>query len=417
MSNKSWPVVFRLSYVGRSRSTGGFDAFGQRILPQSVESTIATDYQWTDSTVGGDLPGFREIIKHGGNATNAVNTQSLRHVASSFSASASRWANPFWHGEGTWQDEIVGQVRVPSPTLPGSSSNADNSAKSSFVKKANSMVTSLQGGVFLGELRETIHTIRHPLDGIRSLCGSYLSKLKKAKPGFKRAREKTKLDYLTSQWLELSYAIKPLLSDAKSAGEALAKVVTSHQSMDTIRGFGKDRVDFSAPGLSQLTQGALVVNYRQSLYDEFEAYYYGALLAEGSGTQFNLDAFGLNLDQFLPTIVELIPYSFLADYFANIGNIVEAVSFNTARLRYWGASHVARRFFVAEVISDGTNKSDPSYISSYVSAGKTVATVNKFDRVEFPSLVPSLNIHIPTYANIWANISALAYQHRSIVPF
>jgi hypothetical protein len=187
--------------------------------------------------------------------------------------------------------------------------------------------------------------------------------------------------------------------------------------MDTIRGFGKDRVDFSAPGLSQLTQGALVVNYRQSLYDEFEAYYYGALLAEGSGTQFNLDAFGLNLDQFLPTIVELIPYSFLADYFANIGNIVEAVSFNTARLRYWGASHVARRFFVAEVISDGTNKSDPSYISSYVSAGKTVATVNKFDRVEFPSLVPSLNFHIPTYANIWANISALAYQHRSIVPF
>jgi hypothetical protein len=285
------------------------------------------------------------------------------------------------------------------------------------VKQASSRITSIQGGVLLGELRETIETIRHPLQGIRGLVSSHLARLKKNRRGFNVNDAKSKVAYLRDQWLETSYAIKPLLSDVKSAAEAAAKIATRHQTMDTVRGYGEDKVMVAEAHGSFLSQSILRVAYDFQIFDISQVHYYGALLVEGSNSQFNLDALGLNVDQFLPTLWELIPYSFLADYFANIGQIVEAVSFNTSRLKYWGSSSTARRYFISKVVGDISVKNDPSYITSSVSPGQTSSVMELFKRSEFPSLVPSLQFKLPTYAAQWTNISALALQHKGLIPY
>lgn len=52
--------------------------------------------------------------------------------------------------------------------------------------------------------------------------------------------------------------------------------------------------------------------------------YTGAInISAGVNTQAEvMDRFGLNLKQFIPTAWELLPWSFLADYFSNIGNVL-----------------------------------------------------------------------------------------------
>jgi hypothetical protein len=426
MTTYAKPVYYVCSYTGTSQSTGGTDAFGQRVLPVLSQSSPATYYAFTNQVNGGDLPGFREVIKGGGNAMNSVHAQRYRQESTIFSAKCRRWTNPFWHAEGTFLDTIYGKVRVDTPSLPGYSSIATNRAQSSFVKRANSEVTPFQGGVFLGELRETIETIRHPLMGIRGLLTSHLELLKKRRSSFGRRGTPrdlnkavaSKLAYLRDQWLETSYAIKPLVSDVESGARALAKIASRHQSTTPIRGYGRDEsAILTSTNGNFLTQGLLSVEYIRFIQDISESHFYGALLVEGNQTNFNLDALGLNVDQFLPTLWELIPYSFVADYFANVGNIVEAASFNTARLKYWGSSNKASRHYVSGIIGDRTNTHDPSYIESSVSAGKTEAFVEVFDRVEFPSLVPSLEFKIPTYASIWTNLAALGAQHRGLTPY
>lgn len=428
MTTYSKPVYQILRYTGTSQYSGGTDPFGTHIPASVSTSSPQTYYLFNEELSGGDLPGYRQVIKGGGNAMNAVSAQQCKFDVGTFSGKATRWANPFWHDEGVWTDTLQGQIRVSDPTLPAYSSSATNRALSSFIKKANGAVTSIQGGVFLGELRETIHTIRHPMQGIRGLLSSHLNVLKKRRGGFrtgsKRSAEGTrkdinsKLSYLRDQWLETSYAIKPLLSDVKSGAEALAKIATRHQTASTIRGYGEDTVSVLDPQIgNELSQGTLRVAYTRSILDVSQSRYYGALLVEGSNARFNLDALGLNWDQFFPTLWELIPYSFVADYFANVGNMVEAASFCTSRLKYWGSSNTATRLTNYVVTQDNTNKLDPSYISSSVSPGKTSSIVKRFDRVEFPSLVPSLEFKVPTYANVWANLVALAAQHRALTPY
>lgn len=47
-----------------------------------------------------------------------------------------------------------------------------------------------------------------------------------------------------------------------------------------------------------------------------------------------LDLFGLRPDQIIPTAYELIPWSWLADYFTNTGSILSAYSQSQAAVRY-----------------------------------------------------------------------------------
>jgi hypothetical protein len=252
--------------------------------------------------------------------------------------------DPFWPGPARWDnvlDTTFGAMgnnpRVLPPSLPAADSSLDVQARISFVSRVRSSRTKFQSGVFMGELAETIHMIARPASALRSAISSYSRAAKKAARRAHGSHAVSKA--ITGTWLEHSYGWKPLFSDIDSAMEALAnkshlvpEVVSSFASSD----YGGSEFVTERNGYS-LFDRLFAVKFRRFVR------YKGAVAWESPNLAPSWTSnWGLTLSEFLPTVWELIPYSFLVDYFSNLGKIIETSSLGTVSLR-WG--------FVTSVLS------------------------------------------------------------------
>lgn len=416
MVNKVGTRRIATSYTQTYRDSGGTDVFGQYRPPSESETTFHNVQEVAFSRLGDDFPHHKALMRRGHILIGNYTMLDTQFVVSPFKAKAKFWYNPGWQPQGTIEYGLYGQLPLPTLTIPPAlSTQAENQARSIFVSRAQAQITSLQGGVVLGELRETLRLIRRPAQGMRNLFDDHVKTLRRDKRKLRGASRRRRSQYLTDQWLETSFGARPLLSDTKSAAEALARLVNGTNPGSKIKGFGNDHDQVSLSPGNILTNGPLRVGYSRRITDDWRATAWGEVRTEAAASP--LDIVGLNFDHFLPTIWELIPYSFLIDYFSNVGQCVQAVSFCTSRLRYWGLSSLANRVFWTFVHSDLTNKSDPAYIESSVSLGETVAKSIRFSRINSANLVPDFTVHLPWSSYQWANIGALVNSARRLTPF
>lgn len=164
-------------------------------------------------------------------------------------------------------------------------------------------------------------------------------------------RDRTQGDlrqFAANTWLEFSYGWKPLLSDIYSQAEALAEVLTEHQyvvraaraSARDEKRVTRDTVDGSE-GLwkarvtnRQIARVAYVVRYK---------------LQNGPATVAN--TFGLLNPAELAW--ELIPFSFVVDWFLPVGNMLQSLS-ATAGLSFHSGTETLRRTHQIEGIATST---------------------------------------------------------------
>jgi hypothetical protein len=274
------------------------------------------------------------------------------------------------------------------------------------------MIHSLQGGTVLGELAETIHSIRRPAQGLRQLFSDYSNDLRKGRR-FRERKDKRK--YLRNLWLEYALSMRPLLMDTKGAGEALARIVNGSNPVTPLRSFGRDKQTLTLSTGNLLVNGPLHVAYSSKIEDLWFSVGWAALREQcGAGT---LDILGLSFDQFLPTVWELIPYSFVVDYFSNVGLTVAAGAFDTGRFQYWGLSSRAMRRHWTFVYADATDSADPAYVSSSVTPGETTLDATQFVRLPGASLVPELTVYLPKFGTQFANVAALIDSFKRMQPY
>jgi hypothetical protein len=143
---------------------------------------------------------------------------------------------------------------------------------------------------------------------------------KRYKYRFKTKRTSTNsrfTDFLSDTWLEYQYGWKPLLMDTYNLAEASAKAMVDHGGGNrtvrarahTVR--GDDRVAFSN-------------QFRKELHAKSERWIeYGITYSIPSGVSF-ADAFGLNNP--MQMAWEIIPFSFVADWFLPIGDAISALT-------------------------------------------------------------------------------------------
>lgn len=190
----------------------------------------------------------------------------------------------------------------------------------------------ISGPTALGEIRQTLELLRKPNKAIEKLLLRYnkrvYSKLRK-----KRFDAKKTVEYARKKYLEFTFAVTPLVSDVQGAAEALG------------------RMGFTTPLDVRTSVSRIIpIETRSSVYN---SYFYREMrvscryqttvvgkikssVVKPPGTTPKLARLlGFSWDEFLPTAWELVPYSFVIDYFTNVNSILSS--------RYASASYLAWR--------------------------------------------------------------------------
>jgi hypothetical protein len=127
---------------------------------------------------------------------------------------------------------------------------------------------------------------------------------------------------------------------------------------------------------------------------------------------------GFDPSSFLPTVWELIPYSFLIDYFTNIGDVIEGWSQLGINLAWCNRTTkkslvVKSSSFSNKLISKqltGLNYEAVSFEPSLGVVEKSVVSRAQFNGVRNPGLI----FRMPSFGSQkWLNIAALVYGRNN----
>lgn len=124
--------------------------------------------------------------------------------------------------------------------------------------------------------------------------------------------------------------------------------------------------------------------------------------------------FGFTLSDIAPTAWELIPWSFLIDYFTNVGSIIDAASFPKADIA-WSAYCIKRsneRKIIQRIIP-GSIPVGTVMIAESGTTGSAIRTYDDIMRVSGAIPIPSFTIHLPFCNTQWTNIGALILGRQS----
>ncbi len=374
-------------------------------------------YQWDDIRIGSTLPGYRYLIHTGQDATTGLVAH--RETNSGVNGDASLYYDTLISPTVTRRDgsEATGQLYgglLPwIGTASYSSSSVDTDARMKFLKKYREKRTAFQSGTFFGELAEAVHMIRSPAKALRSSLNSYHSVVSKRLKGLgwggsKRVRQDIADRAVAETWLEYSYGVRPFISDIADAVKVLDASPTSYSEVISAQAesdsdYGVLRVFGSFGPMSYWSdlvyKGKVSVRYKGAVS--------GTISPPGFAEQI-----GVSWSNVLPTVWELIPYSFLVDYFTNVGDIISGVSEGIIRLN-WGnktlRTTVTREVSRSAVTHSLNASQNPT---SYISVPPNKSEFVNIERARVTHIgvgLSDFHFRAPGVGSTkWLNIAALA---------
>lgn len=302
---------------------------------------------------------------------------------------------------------------------PNGSSNVRasciNEARTNFSKALERALTQFAGGTFLGELKETLHMIRRPGQALRRRVGDYLDEVLKKGPSKKRLPRNRRQAWLSNTWLEHSFGWVPLLNDLDDARKYLDRRANS-LIREVVRISGRSGPSRELVSETNHSAGSafLLLTGRVRTIDEFIVVLSGAVRSDAyGGGLINASAMGLHPRSFIPTLWEVLPWSFVADYFSNIGDVISGWSNQNAQLA-WGRETVIETR--TREYSDQRGIPSLAQIRSEIFiSGDARMTYRKFYRNGISSApVPAVSFEIPGFGLKWLNLAALARSRQSI---
>lgn len=321
-------------------------------------------------------------------------------------------------GSQTQAEGEIGWAFLTHPSAPTvSTERANLTALRKWVSRATAVQRKMQGAVFIGEIREAIRMIRNPFQVLYRGQYSHIQSVIAHKWAGLRGRKPThrRLHQLASDaWLESAFGWRPLLADIDDGISALAHLATKHPPSERVYGKGEERIQ-TAQTQFRYTLGHATIDAVRASQEEAFVRYHGSVWVDPVDYNPTAHTFGVDLGDLLPAAWELIPWSFLADYFVNIGDIIEAASFNRSAIRWIekGTKRVSRNL----IALNGFPSPPPSGWSNVVNACSCACVLQseyeERSRGDYTtlSLVPELAFKIPGSSMKWLNIAALLATH------
>lgn len=296
-----------------------------------------------------------------------------------------------------------------------SSASATNLALSKLAQNIYEAHTAFQGSTFIGELRESLRMLRSPAKTLRQKLPGLLNAYgKNVKRGTKR-REANRI--VNDTYLEWTFGVRPLINDVSSAHALLSNLIQSealHRDV-TLRGTGKSSVQLASTQQSIGATAPFILGTRITSQEARVRFLAGYRLNNNSFQQTPAKVLGLSPENWIPTAWELLPWSFVVDYFTNIGDIVTALANVTTTPRWiiktTKRAHVRQTSFkgVQQYAFSPTGLYSGRAVDTNVQRGNLRHARQKIVRELYDGkgLVPSLEFEIPGLGMKWLNIAAL----------
>lgn len=390
-----------------------------------VTSTPISQAFLSTATYGPNVPDWKRRIASGlqaGTSLSAVSREPGRavHSAKSVRSITPPWEFAFY--------EVVGARSTGSADWMPYHTNFELNASSAqdeciigFLSRVGEVSKKFSSGTFAGELRETLGMLRRPLRSLDRRLGSYLSAVGKRTKGIRgnaAQQRRRRSSVVADTWLEYSFGWMPLLGDINDATKALVAMQSVRPQYERVqysvkKNKERERYVSGPPSIVNLLGTSFNIVEDESLIVKL----YGAVSVD-STSDGKRELFGLTFDDFIPTVWELIPYSFLIDYFANVGGLVDALSVRQDRIRWKMLTRVQE--ISARAISKNMlyPKSGESFPYRYRASDSSSMTQAKFRAIERgpydTTLFPSLVFRIPGTGTKWANMGALFRNSRSL---
>lgn len=305
-----------------------------------------------------------------------------------------------------WNDMYCSNV----PGLPGTdvTTPAENAAATKAYRRIAEIVRQVQGGTILGELSETLRMIKSPAKALREGVDDYLRDAKKHAKGSPRQAQRR----IAGTYLEYAFGWAPLVKDLDDVANYFNRR-KKYLAQQNVRFFASGKAEKAIVTHRQNSAGIGTWTNQTRERQEVSVRYMGAVAHSNlTGWSGGMKSIGLTLSDFVPTAWELLPYSFLIDYFSNIGDVLEAYSLRKTKLAW--CCRTERKSNSVDTIAPGWYPPAPVEMLAFSdSPAAGVATHTSVKRTPITHIqVPEISFEVPGIGRKWLNIAALAAARR-----
>lgn len=310
-------------------------------------------------TRGGDsVPGHRKLIAAKRSATS--NRSVCYH---NWSATSGFWlsAAPVKYSDGKTGYAVGSSTLQADPTavtLPPDASIAEvakveSYAAQKFLESVEGRVVEFGGPLFLAELKETLEFLYKPIPKMAELIKRFYRRLERyvrrqstRRRGRRRFRWNSGkyLRFLEDTWLSFKLAIMPLHDDVVSAAEAVAKY---NEVVKLGVAASSANITFNDTGFQNLLGGSRYSTRMTNVSCYIKGEIAASAVHHPSTVERAQQIAGLDfrgaIENFVPTLWNALPLTFLFDYFSNIGSVISANLSVLPKLAWTSCSTVIRR--------------------------------------------------------------------------
>lgn len=382
------------------------------------------DVTLSDSRVGDKSHNWRYNVRHHLNAASAL-TAWRKTYSGGVGSGLVEWTDiRYINGKNVpvrqWESLVGHIVTVPvTGELPPFSSATDEAARAKCIKKATGAMRAFSGATETLELREALRMLRHPAKRLRLAVRDHIKSISKSARRIKD--RKARRSFIRDSYLEWVFGWTPSISAVKEAGSALNRRLERYQGSHTRVSGQETLYDVSVSNAGDVGSGYLKYTYDREVHSTFSSRYYGEVRSVAKNPIYaDMRLFGATWGDLVLAGWEIVPWSFVVDYFTNIGDVLDSWTLhntdwawlvNTRRRRYMVKTTNPRIRWSAITSLAGY---EPAYgHRGYISCSPARWKSNEVVR-STPLGPPSIGFdwELPGFGQKWLNLAALARTHN-----
>lgn len=356
--------------------------------------TLGNQYIWNGGGYAGETstiqdvvtPNYRQRRKEGNIIMNSMSL-SKEVVTSSGNGYIQIGPHPSWNNGYTIISGNIGAA-VEATMIGQVGAFGSDAARCSDIAVINAFknmnASPVMAGEILADFGKTLSMLRHPF----RKATDYATRMVASRNRLMKRKSMTLLKATGQTWLEYRYGWRPLIQDTHEVVRQATKLrAASDRRFQVARGGASSERSITLSIDTKIYSDAYAVVGTRTLTEKVRA---------NAGVMFSTrpssigervsSALGLGARDVLPTAWELVPFSFVADWFVNIGDWLEAIS---------PRSDISVRSSWCTVVTELTSSMAGGTISRSLGTTKFSGTYNSIVRKNI-SVVRTANPVIPS---------------------